>query len=288
MCGSEKLAAWLICHDNLISNKEFDLVRCPECGFILTQDPPEENMIASYYQADEYISHNPEARGILSAVYRITRDFMMMRKRRHLEIASGIKKGSLLDIGCGTGHFANTMKKAGWQVMGIEPGEKARNYAAREFGLKVLPPDKISELPDQNFDFVTMWHVMEHFHDPFGYTSEVRRLLKPGGLWLTALPNSSSFDATYYLQNWAAWDVPRHLWHFNPGTLAKFADKAGFRIIGTGVLPLDVFYISILSEKARGASLPFIKGFSKGLWFSARTLFDKSKSSSLYYLLKPV
>jgi len=102
------------------------------------------------------------------------------------------------------------------------------------------------------------------------------------------LPNSSSFDATFYLQNWAAWDVPRHLWHFNPGTLAKFADKAGFRIIGTGVLPFDVFYISILSEKARGTSLPFIKGFFKGLWFSARTLFDKSKSSSLYYLLKPV
>ncbi len=286
LCSSPGLTSWLKCRDHLVTKKEFELVRCDSCGLITTQDPPEEKEMAGYYQADEYISHNPVASGFLSSIYRFAREYMIGKKRKYIKRA-GFERGSLLDIGCGTGHFAASMKKAGWEVTGIEPNDKAREYASSEFGLNVLLPEEINRLSDNSFDCITMWHVMEHFHDPFGYASEVRRLLKPGGMWLVAMPNCGSYDAICYGTNWAAWDVPRHLWHFKPATMKRFADKAGFRITGTGVLPFDVFYISILSERIKGGSFSFIKGLCKGLWFSLRVLSDKSKSSSLYYILKP-
>jgi SAM-dependent methyltransferase len=288
LCKSEELVSWLTCNDHLVSNKEFELIRCRGCGFIFTQDPPDEQHIAAYYQADEYISHNPAAKGLISKFYSVARDYMTGIKRRLIVTTTHLKKGSLLDIGCGTGHFAYAMKKAGWEVTGIEPGGKAREYAISNFGLKVIIPEHIAALPDKSFDFITMWHVMEHFHDPFGYASEISRLLKPGGLCLAALPNCGSYDAGHFRQFWAAYDVPRHLWHFTPATVSRFAEETGFTLTGTGVLPLDVFYISILSEKVRGSSFPFIRGFFKGLWFSARAYFNRSKSSSLYYLLKPL
>jgi SAM-dependent methyltransferase len=287
LCHSEKLAPWLLCRDTLVSHKPFQLARCSACGLVFTQDCPGEEEMPAYYQAEEYISHNPDAKGFMNRIYLFTREFMVNRKRKYIRAATGLNSGSLLDIGCGTGHFANTMKKAGWNVTGIEPDEKARNYAVTAFGLKVLLPGQIKDLEGKSFDCITMWHVLEHFHDPFGYAAEIGRLLKPGGVCLAALPNCRSFDAGYFRSDWAAYDVPRHLWHFTPSTFSEFADKTGFSVKKTGVLPLDVFYISILSEKARGVTLPFLSGLLKGSWFALRSLFRRSGSSSLYYLLTP-
>jgi SAM-dependent methyltransferase len=131
-----------------------------------------------------------------------------------------------------------------------------------------------------------MWHVLEHFHDPFRYADDIKRLLKPDGICIAALPNSDSSDANYYGRFWAAYDVPRHLWHFNPETFRLFAEKSGFHITGTKSLPLDVFYISILSEKNKRSKIHFLSGITKGSLFAFRALFDKRKSSSLIYFLR--
>jgi SAM-dependent methyltransferase len=129
---------------------------------------------------------------------------------------------------------------------------------------------------------------MEHFHDPFRYADEIDRLLKPDGYCIAALPNNNSFDAGYYGRYWAAWDVPRHLWHFNPSTFKAFWDKKGFIIMFTRGLPFDVFYISILSEKHRGSLFPVFAGFLRGSWFAVKTAADINKSSSLIYCLKRI
>lgn len=286
LCFSKDLTPWLTCRDYLVSNKLFELVKCGECGLIMTQDPPEADQLASFYETDGYISHNAAAGGFLSSVYRMIREIMLVRKRKFIVRATGLNHGSLLDIGCGTGHFANSMKTAGWDVTGVEPNDKARLHAASQFGLNVLFPGQINELADKSFDCITMWHVMEHFNDPFRYISGISELLKPGGLCLVALPNCYSADAKYYGEFWAAYDVPRHLWHFSPDTLARFAEKTGFSVVTSGMLPFDVFYISILSERYRGASIPFLKGTVRGAWFGFRALFNKSGSSSLFYFLK--
>jgi 2-polyprenyl-3-methyl-5-hydroxy-6-metoxy-1,4-benzoquinol methylase len=191
-----------------------------------------------------------------------------------------------MDIGSGTGYFASAMKEAGWSVTGVETNEKAREFSSSHFGIQALSPGQTTTLDPGSFDCITLWHVLEHFHDPFTYSAEILRLLKPGGICIIALPNSSSFDANYYGPYWAAWDVPRHLWHFNPNSFRKFSEKTGFKLETVKSLPFDVFYISQLSEKYKGSSLAFIRGMIKALIFATLVVFRKSKGSSVIYILR--
>jgi ubiquinone/menaquinone biosynthesis C-methylase UbiE len=178
------------------------------------------------------------------------------------------------------------MKRAGWMARGIEINEKARNFSASNFELEVDPPDRITSFESNSFDCVTLWHVLEHFHDPFKNISEIYRILKPGAACIVALPNSSSYDAKYYKQFWAAWDVPRHLWHFQPATFRVFSEKSGFILENLETLLLDVFYISLLSERYKGSSMAFFKAMTKAFIFSFRSFFNKERSSSVIYLLR--
>jgi len=285
LCSSESISFYLKSTDHLLSKKKFDICKCQVCGFVFTCEYPDEKSIAGYYESDDYISHDDRAKGFLNQVYLVARNIMLRRKKRIVENAAGIKKGKILDIGCGTGHFAGILKKAGWDVTGIEPNRKARDFGSEQFALSIIGPENITELPSSSFDCITMWHVLEHFHDPFNYAAEIKRLLKPEGVCICAVPNCSSFDADHYREEWAAYDVPRHLWHFTPVTFRSFAEKTGFQITGLKSLPLDVFYISILSEKNKGSGFYFLKGLIKGIWFAFRSLFDKRKSSSLIYLI---
>jgi 2-polyprenyl-3-methyl-5-hydroxy-6-metoxy-1,4-benzoquinol methylase len=285
LCSSERISLYLKCTDHLVSKEEFNLFKCSACGFVFTREYPDEHDIGKYYESDDYISHDDNAKGFIYRLYLPARNIMLRSKRRIIEKATGLRKGNILDIGCGTGYFAGTMKKAHWEVTGIEPNSKAREFGSRKFGLNVISPDQISTLPDKSFDCITMWHVMEHFQDPFRYAAEIMRLLKPGGVCLSALPNCSSSDAKFYGKFWAAYDVPRHLWHFTPETYRVFAEKAGFQITEIMPLPFDVFYISILSEKNKGTQFHFLRGMIKGIQFAFRSLFDKKKSSSLIYFM---
>lgn len=286
LCSSTGPSRHLTCTDHLVSSEKFDLYKCPECGFVFTFNYPDEKEIGRYYDSGEYVSHDDKAKGILNLIYLQARNIMLLRKRRLVENSTGIKKGNILDIGCGTGYFAGAMKKAGWEVKGIEPNLKARDFASASFGIEILDPEEISVLPDASFDCITMWHVMEHFHKPSDYAAQIRRLLKPGGMCIAALPNCSSHDAQHYGEDWAAWDVPRHLWHFTPDTFRIFAGKEDFTVTQIKPLPLDVFYISVLSEKNRQSAMSFLKGMIKGSAFAFRTLFEKHRSSSLIYFLK--
>jgi len=286
LCSSDQIGLYLNSYDNLLTKEAFGIYRCGSCGFVFTNGYPEEEHIGLYYDSDDYISHEDKAKGIVNRIYIPAREIMLRRKRNIIQKLTGLKKGTLLDIGCGTGHFAGIMKKSGWDVTGIEPGLKAREYGKGKFGIRVLHPSEISLLPDESFDCITLWHVLEHFHDPSGYAKEIRRLLRPGATCVVALPNSSSFDACYFSEHWAAWDVPRHLWHFNPSTFRKFAEKEGFVVDRIMALPLDVFYISILSYRNKNARIPLIKGIAAGSWFFLRSLFRKERGSSLIYVLQ--
>ena len=289
LCSSDKIEVQFRCIDHFISKEQFAIVCCNSCSFLFTQDYPEENDIYKYYESDDYISHSDTSQGIVNKIYHLIRQLMLLRKRRIINKLTGMKSGSLLDVGSGTGHFASVMKKSGWAVKGVEISEKARNFSAEAFDLEVISPEHLSALEANSFDCVTMWHVLEHFHDPFRYISDIIRLLKPGGVCLVALPNSGSFDAKYYRQTWAAYDVPRHLWHFDPVTFGDFSDKSVLKLEHQLVLPFDVFYISALSEKYKGSRWPFITGLTRAAWFSFLTLFKRNRSSSVIYILrKPV
>lgn len=286
LCRSENISFYLSCSDHLVSNEVFPLYKCRDCGFGLTQDYPEENKIGRYYESEDYISHSDTSRGLSNKLYRMVRYIMLHRKKNIVRKVTRLAEGSILDIGSGTGYFASVMKRAGWNVRGIEISDKARQFSSSRFGINVSGPDKIDDLESDIFDCVTLWHVLEHFHDPFKYAAEIYRLLKPGGVCVIALPNSNSYDAKYYGSFWAAYDVPRHLWHFNPESFRIFSEKTGFKLGPLKTLPIDVFYISQLSEKYKGSSLAFIRGMVKAMAFAFLSVFNIRKSSSLIYILR--
>jgi SAM-dependent methyltransferase len=286
LCHSDEIGEYLHIADHFLTGEQFVLERCSKCGFVFTQDHPDNDTIGRYYESAGYISHNDSAEGFFASLYRSVRKLMLSRKRKFVCKMTGLKNGIILDIGSGTGHFLSVMKEKGWRVMGVEINDKAREYSIAESGLEVFLPENISSLPSESFDAITLWHVLEHFQDPFNYAAEIFRMLKPGGVCLIAMPNCSSFDASHYKEFWAAYDVPRHLWHFSPDTFKLFAKKSRFSISSLRTLPLDVFYISILSEKYKKTSLYFIKGILEGLRFFLLSLFNKKGSSSLIYILQ--
>lgn len=286
LCLSGNISLHLRCTDHYISREAFEVDKCLECGFEFTQGYPEESEIGKYYESDNYISHSNTAKGFSNKLYLLARKIMLRRKLNIIRKFTGLNKGSILDIGSGTGHFADTMKKSGWQVRGIEINEKAREYATSTFGLVTSGPENISTIQAGSFDCITLWHVLEHFHDPFRYAYEIMRLMKPGGVCVIALPNSKSFDAEHYGKFWAAYDVPRHLWHFNPETFRQFADKTGFETETLLTLPLDLFYISILSEKYKDSRLYLFKGIAIAMIYAFTSFFNKKRSSSIIYILR--
>ena len=286
LCGSSDISLNSKSTDNFVSKKEFDVFKCNACDFHFTQDYPEETEIAKFYESESYISHSNTSEGFSNKLYLIARGVMLGKKKSLILKLTGLKTGTLLDIGSGTGYFAAAMKKTGWNAEGIEINEKARNFSRSHFGIETNGPDKILSYAPASFDCITLWHVLEHLHDPFYYAHEIYRLLKPGAYCVIALPNCNSYDAMFYKQFWAAWDVPRHLWHFSSLTFRLFAEKSGFILESIKILPMDVFYISFLSEKNKGFQLPLLKGMTIAVAFAFLSAFRKNKSSSLIYMLR--
>lgn len=192
----------------------------------------------------------------------------------------------MLDIGTGTGYFAATMEQRGWKVEAIEKNAQARVFAKEHFGLEVKGEEALQEFEPGSFDVITLWHVMEHLEHLDETWECLRGLLSDRGVLIVAVPNCSSYDAGKYGEYWAAYDVPRHLWHFTPVTIQQLASKHGFIMAARHPMPFDAFYVSMLSEKHRGSSFPFVKGMCTGVvaWLSA--LGKKERSSSMIYVFR--
>jgi SAM-dependent methyltransferase len=212
----------------------------------------------------------------------------MLKKKYHWVIeATGKRNGVLADIGAGTGHFAKYMQDHGWQVTGLEPDETARKVALEKLDLTLLPLEKLASLKPHSFDVITLWHVLEHVQDLDGYLEHFRSILLPDGVLIIAVPNHTSVDAKHYKLQWAAYDVPRHLWHFSPGSMERLLAKHGFGINGKKAMPLDGFYVSMLSEKySQNQVLGTVTAFING-WRSYRAgKKTVDKASSIIYIAK--
>lgn len=276
----------LTCVDHYASGEAFHLCRCSACGFLFTQDFPAEAEIGRYYETPDYISHSDTRKGLVNTLYHWVRTVMLGRKARLVMNEAHRWRGRLLDIGTGTGYFAHAMDERGWRVDAIEKNAQARAFAKEHFGLEVLPDDAWASLQEGAYDVITLWHVMEHLEHLNDTWERLYRLLSPKGVLIVAVPNCSSFDAHKYGGQWAAYDVPRHLWHFTPGTMQQFGAKHGFILAERHPMPFDAFYVSMLTEKYMHHNLPFVRGLLTGTlaWFSA--LVRKDRSSSLIYVFR--
>ncbi|MDX2286124.1 MAG: methyltransferase domain-containing protein [Bacteroidia bacterium] len=282
VCQAADIAPVMQATDYLVSRSSFEIWQCRSCGCRFTQDTPDESSIGAFYQSESYISHSNTRKGLLSRLYQLARRFTLQGKRNLVIRLSGRRQGELLDIGCGTGDFLLAMQEAGWQVSGLEPDAGARELA-RTRGLAVAQPDQLFSLRAGSFDVITLWHVLEHVHRLHAYLDQIRTLLRPGGLLLIAVPNYQSHDARHYQSRWAAYDVPRHLYHFTPGSMAQLLEARGFRIESADSMPLDGFYVSLLSERYRQNAWWLPAGLWHGLisWLHG-TMRPRESSAVLY------
>lgn len=285
ICESEAIADIMPIKDHSISKQEFALAQCSDCGFLFTNYVPVEEEIGPYYQSEDYISHSDTQKGLTSKLYHWARKKMLKRKYK---LVKGLNTGKkLLDVGAGTGYFPHEMKTNGYSVVGVEVDDNARNYAKEKFDLTIYPSlNEAFQAESENFDTITMWHVLEHVYDLHGYLQKFHHRLNTNGAVVIAVPNADSLDGQHYKDKWAAYDVPRHLWHFTPRTLAKLAELNGFKVEKMHHLPFDPFYISILSEKYKGGSLGFLKGGWIGFRSFLRGKKDVTKASSVVYILR--
>ena len=234
-----------------------------------------------YYESDKYISHQTENKSIINILYSFSRTIMLRYKFKQL-IPFVKPLDKLLDIGCGAGSFLSFMKKKNLNVFGVEKNTTALEICAKK-KLKVY--NSLESLPNITFDIISLWHVLEHLPQPEEVIEKTHDLLTSKGVLIVAVPNFSSHDRLHYKNNWAALDVPRHLWHFTPEGLEEMFSKAGFKLLKKSPLWLDVFYISFLSEKYKGNNLAFLTGLLRGSYFTFRSLFSK-KYSTISFVFK--
>lgn len=286
VCGSTSIKEVRVIPDYSVSKEAFSVWNCESCTFQFTQDIPDQESIGTYYQSADYISHNDTKKGIVNTLYHWVRKYTLRSKSRLLVEVSGRKSGHLLDIGAGTGAFLHTMKHAGWQVTGLEPDAGARSIARDKYQLQLLESDSLFRLESGRFDVITMWHVLEHVHALQEYVKTIVQLLKQDGRLIVAVPNYTSGDATYYQQFWAAYDVPRHLYHFSPASMRRLMELHGLQIEKTIPMWLDSFYVSMLSENYKNGKPNHLNAFLQGWKSNQQAMGDKEKASSLIYIMR--
>lgn len=282
-CESEKTQFHLWLKDEFLTQEEFQIYECLKCGLLFTDPRPGKSAIGKYYKSNEYYSHQENKTGFIPKLYESVKSVNL--KKKYKMATKGIAKGRVMDIGCGVGDFLHTMEQKGWETVGIEPSEDAKAIAKKRIKAQILDTEAQETLPDNSFDLITMWHVLEHVDDLHWQLNQLERLVKPNGRVVIAVPNYKSYDGVFYKEKWAAYDVPRHLNHFNQETLARIFKNNNFKLIKTEKLIWDAYYISYMSETYKNHSSPLVRGTYRGLLsnFKARR---SGEWSSLVYIFE--
>lgn len=267
--------------DFSISGEEFELLHDKESDMLVTSPQPEN--LDSYYESEVYISHTDASKSFIDKIYQAIKKFSLGKKENLIANQVGTHK-TLLDVGAGTGDFLVTAKKSGWIINGVEPNSDAR-ILAREKGVYLI--ENIESLKDEKYAVITLWHVLEHLPDLDSQIQKIISHLEDEGSLIIAVPNFKSKDAEYYKEFWAAYDVPRHLWHFSKSAIEKLFSKHKLHIVETRPMIFDAFYVSLLSEKYKSGKsgiLVLCKAFIRGLWSNISAWKTKEYSSIIYIL----
>jgi 2-polyprenyl-3-methyl-5-hydroxy-6-metoxy-1,4-benzoquinol methylase len=283
VCNKEEFKNFLVVTDNSVSKESFVIVECENCSFKFTNPRPDAISIGSYYESEEYISHSNIKTGIINRAYHVVRSITTKQKVELINRYAPAK-GSILDYGCGTGVFIKACKKDGWEIRGVEPSEKAREIAISETG-ELIASD-LSEIQGEKFEIITLWHVLEHIHDLNETMNELVEMLSDEGTLIIAVPNADSHDAELYKENWAAYDVPRHLYHFTQPTMKRLLKKHKLNLQEVLPMKFDAYYVSMLSEKHREGKTKMINSVMNGYKSNSYAKQNGNDYSSLIFIAK--
>ncbi|GAA0737150.1 class I SAM-dependent methyltransferase [Gaetbulibacter jejuensis] len=280
-----KKPTYLTVKDYSVSGEDFQLVHNEELDMLETTPQPSANTLSEYYKSEDYISHTDSKRNWFEKAYHFVRGMALKRKLKLINSFS-VSGKTILDVGCGTGDFLQTAKNNSWNVYGIEPNEKARAIANSKTKNQVFDTNTLQEFESGTFDVITLWHVLEHLPNLETEIQNLNRLLKPNGRLVIAVPNFKSYDAKHYNAFWAAYDVPRHLWHFSQTSISKLFSKNNLEIEKTLPMTFDAFYVSLLSEKYKSGSKNPLTAFWVGLQSNLKAKRTGEYSSLIYVLKK--
>jgi 2-polyprenyl-3-methyl-5-hydroxy-6-metoxy-1,4-benzoquinol methylase len=278
VCGNRQFNFLLKATDFTTTGEQFNITQCANCGLIGTNPRPTRATIGKYYESASYISHTDGSASVTDRIYRTVRRYSAKSKldlirRYHFP-------GTLMDYGCGTGFFLEAALKQGWHCSGIEPSVDARKRVAPQ--IDVHPN---LQTVKSKFDVITLWHVLEHVHDPNETLQALIQRLSPGGTLFIAVPNPQSYDAKHYKEYWAGYDVPRHLWHFTKESMIQLLKHHSLNIQQVVPMKFDAFYVSLLSESYRNPGKGFRNmavAFLRGMTSNRRAGNDNY--SSLIYI----
>jgi 2-polyprenyl-3-methyl-5-hydroxy-6-metoxy-1,4-benzoquinol methylase len=283
-CGDTNISKALSAKDYTVSEEDFEIWECKNCSLRFTQNVPDQANIGKYYQSENYISHSDTSKGLINTLYHKVRKRTLIQKRNLVEKSTGKKAGNILDVGAGTGAFLNTMKNANWNCTGIEPDNTARDKALELYNIHLNEAGKLYSLASESFDVITLWHVLEHVHVLHNYVDQLKKLLSTEGKLFIAVPNYTSGDAQIYDKFWAAYDVPRHLYHFSPKAMTDLLNRHGLKLETMKPMWFDSVYVSMLSEKCKTGDSHPLRALINGMVSNLETISDKTKCSSLIYI----
>ncbi|MCM8787050.1 MAG: class I SAM-dependent methyltransferase [Candidatus Omnitrophica bacterium] len=221
-------------------NENFNLTKCLDCGLVFLNPRPTnfDEIYPCYY----YKNYGEQKAGI-----------RILESKKERKILKFKKEGRLLDVGCNKGFFLADMKKYNWDVWGVDISSFSCEYAKKTFKLENIFCANILdiEFEDNFFDVITLWQVIEHLEEPLEVLKKLNRFLKKEGFLLIECPNFSSFSAKIFKDKWQGLDLPRHFFQFNPKTLKKLLNKAGFEVkkidyFGNLIFNLVILRTSIL------------------------------------------
>ncbi|MCX7974180.1 MAG: class I SAM-dependent methyltransferase [Candidatus Aminicenantes bacterium] len=283
LCSKRGMLLYQDIQDRLFKSPGFWSFRyCPECELAwLNPRPIKENAIKLYAN---YYTHE--------ALFNSERDLVNLRKRAKaiIKCLKSSRGGHLLDVGCGNGWFLKVMLKLGWKVTGVERDEEAVRLAKDMFGLEVIQGtlDDI-KFPPEQFEAITINHVIEHVHDPIKLLAECRRILKSNGIIVIATPNLKSLTKYLFGQYWRGWDVPRHLFLFSPKSLRICVERSELRIKQVRTSARGAHWMWTTTRLTRRLGfLPSDSSNKINLWLKLEGLMFKLTESGLCLFIKNI
>ncbi len=283
VCGHDKFENYLICQDHFYTKESFAIMRCNQCSLLLTNPRPAKSRLIQYYKSDAYISHSDKAINLTQHIYKIVRNYTLKQKLKLINSLSDQKE--ILDIGCGTGDFLLHCKKNEWNVHGCEPDTAAREMAEDKIKIDLFKSiedvRKLNRIP-----VITLWHVLEHLPNINETIEIIHSILPTNGNLIVAVPNQESYDQQIYKEHWAAYDVPRHLYHFTQKTIGQLFIKHKLKIKYVLPMKFDSYYVSLLSELYKNGKQNYLRSFINGYKSNTYASKNKNNYSSLIYIIR--